>query len=325
MIRRKQQAVQDTVQTDSVLAAPQEAAPDSAAQGLQGSISDASDLVAEGQVQEGFNLLATNLQAILAELVPNLIGAVLVFIICYTLYRLLFGVLRRVLRQADHVRRGLETLVLQGYRLLALLSITIVVLGQLDLDIATILTGVGLAGIALSFAARDTLENIMSGVSILADASFRIGDCVIVQESYGLVEEITLRSTRVRTRRNEILVVPNKLMANEQVLNLSSAQPLRVELPFQIGYDEKPDEAREVVLALTDGDDRLRDDTTARVVVTGLGDSGVNMNLWLHPKDPLMERELTYDYSERILLALRNAGIEIPYPHVHLKVDQART
>ncbi len=320
------QVAPDSTRADTTVANMQEAS-DTLAEGLQlhERISEASELAFEGQVLASLEALVNNLPNLLAQKIPILVGAVLVFAISYTLYRLLHSLLRRVLRRAKYVRRGLETLVLQAYRLLSLVSIGIIVLGQLGFDIKTILTGVGVAGIALSLAARDTLENILSGVSLLADASFGIGDYVIIQGTYGTVQEITLRCTRIRTPKNEILVVPNKLMANELVLNHSVGVPLRVELQFSIGYGENPDEARETVLALADDDERLREDQPPRVVVTSLGDSGVHMSFWMYPKEPFRERELVYDYSERILEALREANIEIPFPHIHLKMDQAST
>ncbi len=311
-----QQAVPDSVQ-----------AADTTAEdlNLQDRISEASELVYQGRAQEGLDTLTEHLLSSIADHVPQLFGALIVLVVLYALYRLVYVILSRVLRRARYVRLGLETLALQAFRLLSLISIFVVVLGQMGLEVGTIIAGVGLAGIALGLAARDTLENILSGVSILADASFRIGDAVILQGTYGVVQEITLRSTRIRTRKNEILVVPNKIMANELVLNHSVESALRVELPFSIGYGEHPDEARETVLALTDDDERLREDESSRVVVTRLAESGVDLALWIYPKDPVLERELAYDYTERILEALREANIEIPYPHVHLKVDQPST
>jgi len=258
----------------------------------------------------------------LAQNIPSLLSALVTIVILYLLYRLIFRLLRGALRRTVHVRLGLETLVMQFFRLVALGTIGIITLDQAGLEVATILTGVGIAGIALSFAARDTLENIISGVSLLADAAFRIRDFVIIEDTYGTVQDITLRATRIQTRKNEILIVPNKVMANAAVLNHSTSQNLRVDLPFSIGYDEDPKQAREVILALVDDDKRLREDTPSKVVVTRLADSGVDMELWIYPKGARYERALIYDYTERILNALREADIEIPYPHVHLKTDQ---
>ena len=325
-----QQAAPDSIRSDTTASDMQEVSlmpPDSAEHGLHfhERISQASELAYEGHVIESLEALGENLTVMATQRIPDLIAAFLVGVILFGLYRILYGILRRVLQQAKYVRRGLETLVLQAYRLLSLFFIVIVVLGQLGFDIRTIIAGVGIAGVALSFAARDTLENIMSGVSILADSSFSMGDCVILQGTYGTVVEITLRSTRIRTPKNEILIVPNRLMANELVLNHSAYSPLRVELAFSIGYAENPDEAREVVLALTDNDERLREDMPPRVVVTNLGESGVDLSLWLYPRQATDQRELNYDYSERILKALGEADIEIPYPHIHLKMDPKST
>ncbi len=314
------QEASDQVRPETTESAAQVASGDSLSP-FQQQIYETSELAAEGHVVEGISSLGEFLADMAIQRIPDVIAALLAFLVAYATYRLIRTILRRVLRRAKYVRAGVETIVMQAYKLLGMVIISITVLGQLGFNIATIIAGVGIAGLAMSLAARDTLENVMAGVSILADASFAVGDFVTLGQTFGMVEEVTLRSTRLLTPKNEMLIVPNRLMANEAVLSHSAAQMVRVEIPFSIGYPELPDEAREVVLTLTEGDNRLRDDVPSRVVVTSLGDSGVNMALWLYPRHVRDARELRWDYSEQILGALRAAEIEIPFPHIQLKTD----
>ena len=304
--------------------APDSVVADSARQDttiLHDYLGDVGDMVARGRWAEAGDFLQQTTLESLTAYMPRLLGAIILVSVFYGLYRLLYLVLRRMMERSVYLRQGLQTLVLQGLRLACFAGIFLIGLDQLGLNITTILTGVGIAGLALGFAARETLENVMSGVAILADASYKIGDWVIVQGTQGEVQEITLRSTRILTRKKELLVLPNRMVANEMVLNHSTTEGLRVEVPFSVGYPEDPDEVREIVLGLTDGDDRLLLDRPAKVIVEALGDSGVDMQLWVFPRDALYENELKYDYSERILAALKEAHIEIPFPHVQLKTD----
>ena len=253
---------------------------------------------------------------------PRLFSALLTLVFFYLIYRLAYRILRGALKRSPHVRHGLGTIILQTFRLVTSITIGLMVFDQAGLDIATILAGVGVAGIALSFAARDTLENVISGVSILADGSLDIGDFVIVQGTYGTVTDITLRATRVKTQKNEVLIVPNKMIATEAVLNHSTYKNLRVEILFSIGYEENPEEVRKILSELPKGDPKIREDIASEVVVKSLGSSGIDMALWIYPKEVKHERSLIRKYTEGILYALREADIEIPYPHIHLKTDQ---
>ncbi|MCY3487655.1 MAG: mechanosensitive ion channel family protein [Bacteroidetes bacterium] len=283
---------------------------------------DAGTLVSEGRFSEAGNDIATQILIWVTDLAPKIAGALLVLVIFYTAYRVLYNLLRRILRRSNVVQPGLQTLVLQAFRLLSIVLIAITVLQTIGIDPAALIAGIGVAGIAFGFAARDTVENILSGVSILTDKAFRIGDTLIVNGTYCVVENITLRTTRLRTPKNEVLVIPNQQMANEQILNHTIGGVLRIEIPFSIAYKESPQEARRVILEITKHDTRLMEDPEPQVVVTSLNDSSVDLSLWVYVENPKEERQIIYHYTEAIKGALNKAGIEIPFPHIQLVQDK---
>ena len=151
-----------------------------------------------------------------------------------------------------------------------------------------------------------------------------MGDNIELHDTFGTVEEITLRTTRIRTLDNQMAILPNANVISERIINHSMLRALRVIVPFGIAYKESPKAAREVVLALTADDARLHPDYDPAVVVTGLGDSSVDMELRLHLKDPQLEVPIRFEYQEMVFEALRGAGIEIPFPHLQLFVDEAK-
>ncbi len=318
------QAAPDTLQAD-IQSAEQPADTTGALQQLNEDLSEAGDLLLTGELGESTNVLYQSLTDFVLQLGPKLLSALAVFVVLYGIYRLVFWLLRRGLRRARYIRAGLVTLVLQAFRLVGLSVVVVTVLGHLGLNLAGLGLGLGLAGVAVGFAARDTLENIISGVTILLDQPFRIGDKIIIQGTYGTVKEITLRSTRIRTPNNEVLVMPNLLMVNNQLLNHAMVSPLRVDIPFGIAYKEHPRQARDVVLALTRKDQRLHPEHPSEVKVTNLGESSIDMVLWLFLQDPGHEMAVQYEYKEGIREALREAGIEIPFPHLQLKTDNPLT
>ena len=291
---------------------------------LNRDLGEAGDLLLAGELDLFLSRLYEGLAGLVVGLVPRLVGAFLVFVLFYLGYRLLRSVLHRLLKRSKFVDAGLEGLMLQTFRLVALSFVWIMVLAQLGFNVTALIAGLGVAGIAVGFAARDTLENFISGVTILIDRPFRIGDNIVIGGTFGTVEEITLRSTRVRTLNNEIMVMPNTQMINQQLLNHTMTSPLRVEIPFGIAYKEYPQQAREIVLALTDDDGRLHASYPPDVAVTALNESSIDLVLRIYLRDPKLEVPIRYEYIEKVREALREADIEIPFPHLQLFVDEAK-
>jgi small conductance mechanosensitive channel len=246
------------------------------------------------------------------------------FLLLYLVYRLLSKALFRVLDRADSIEPGLQSVLLKTFRVVMLVFIGTIVLDQLGLNVAVLIGGLSIAGIIAGFAARDSLENFISGVTILVDKPFSVGDYIEIEDEYGQVDEITLRSTRIRTVRNEILVLPNLQMITQRVVNHTKRNVLRVDVEFGIAYKEYPEEARQVLLPLTEDDDRILSQPSPSVVVTGMNDSSVDMALRFFLRDPSEEVPIRWEYTEKVREALREADIEIPFPHRQLFLDEAK-
>jgi small conductance mechanosensitive channel len=250
--------------------------------------------------------------------------ALAAFALLYVIYRGLSTALFRVLDQSESIEPGLQSVLLKSFRVVTLVFIGIIVLDQLGLNVAVLIGGLSIAGIIAGFAARDSLENFISGVTVLVDQPFRVGDYIEIGDEYGQVDEITLRSTRIRTVRNETIILPNLEMITQQVINHTMRGVLRVDIEFGIAYKEYPEEARQVVLPLTEDDDRIFSEPSPTVVVTEMNDSSVDMVLRFFIRDPSQEVPIRWEYTEKVREALREADIEIPFPHQQLFLDEAK-
>ena len=297
---------------------------DSSILSLTPRLAEAQSQLIDGQWEEIIKTFYTELTSIAATFIPRLASALFVLFLFYLLFRFSSKLLRQLLHRSKHVDAGLEGLLTKTYAVVAWIFIGIMVLAQFGINVTALLAGLSVAGIAVGFAAQDTLQNFIAGITILTDRPFRIGHFVEVDQVYGQVEEITLRSTRVRTPNNEVMVMPNSLMINQKLVNHSLFGVLRIEIPFGIAYKEFPQEARDVVLAIVKGDERLHPDYTPDVVVTSLNDSSVDMKLRLHISDSKLAVPMKSEYTERIREALRDADIEIPFPHLQLFIDEAK-
>lgn len=280
-----------------------------------------SQLLVEGQWDQVWTRVYVGL---FDFVIDQLLPALVVFGLLYAILRGVEMLLRRVLTRSKRVDYDLRNLLMRTFRVVGYIFLVSIVLDQLGVNVVTLLAGLSIVGIAVGFAARDSLENFISGVTILLDRPFRVGDNIEVQDTFGAVEEITLRSTRIRTLNNEVAVMPNSEMIREKLINHTMLNTLRVTVPFGIAYKEYPQEAREVVLSLTEGDERLHPDHSPSVVVRELDDSSVNMELRLFIRNPKLEVPVRLDYIEKVREALREADIEIPFPHLQLFVDEAK-
>jgi small conductance mechanosensitive channel len=246
------------------------------------------------------------------------------FLLLYVIYRVLYLTLEQALDRSDNIEPGLQSLLLKTFRVVSFFFIGTVVLDQLGVNVAVLVGGLGIAGIVAGFAARDSLENFIAGVTVLVDKPFQVGDYIEIDGQYGQVDEITLRSTRLRTVRNRIMVLPNTYMITQQLMNHTKRNVLRIDIPFGIAYKEYPEEAREALLPLFEGDDRVLSEPAPTVVVTEMADSSVNLSLRFYTRDPSQEVPLRWEYTEKVRETLREADIEIPFPHRQLFLDEAK-
>jgi small conductance mechanosensitive channel len=192
---------------------------------------------------------------------------------------------------------------------------------QVGINVGAALAGLGVAGIAVGFAAQDTLANIIAGFLIFLDKPFAVGEWVNVAGQYGEVSSITMRTTRIRTNNNTYVVIPNKKIIDEVLVNHSKHGETRVDVPVGIAYKESVPKAREVILRALGEMDVVLKSPAADVVVTELGGSSVNLDVRVWISNASRERPTYFHVMEASKLALDAAGIEIPYPHLQLFVE----
>jgi MscS family membrane protein len=180
-----------------------------------------------------------------------LVGIVSIIGVSWLLWRILQQASIRVRQRAIYSgRTGTGSLMLLGERILkALIFITAVfaILSSLGFNMTTALAGLGIGGIAVAFAAQKTLENLFGGVSLLADEVVHVGDVCRFGDRLGTVEDISLRSTRIRTPERTELSIPNGSLATMNLENLSRRDKLLLNAKLGLRYETSPDQLRYVL------------------------------------------------------------------------------
>ncbi|NVB38738.1 mechanosensitive ion channel family protein [Pseudenhygromyxa sp. WMMC2535] len=246
------------------------------------------------------------------DLLPDLVIAGITMLVAWLMWKLLARTVQAVLGRSelDETAQSFIQTLLQ-YLVFAIGLVT--ALGQLGVDTASLLTSLGVVGLTIGFAARDTLANVISGLFIFWDRPFVINDLVEIDGQYGRVQKITMRSTRVVTSDGRMLAIPNSQIVNTVVASYTNFPNLRLDIAFTIGVEEDIPKAREIARQVVVDDPRYLGDPAPVVVVTALNDYNVSMELraWLEDEREHVPSRL--ELRERLFEALRAAQIEMPF------------
>ncbi len=192
-------------------------------------------------------------------------------------------------------------------------------------DITAVITGLGIGGIAVALAAKDTLGNIFGGVSIFVDRPFTIGDRVKIDDKiYGDVVDVGMRSSKIKNLDNNIVIIPNSVLSNSIVENYVRPDK-KVKQTFNMGltYDTKPEKVEEAVGIIKDSIKGVEGVTKDEPLIwfTEFGDSALNLLCIYWIKSLKYWGTTKHEINLKILKGLNKAGIEIAYPTqtIHLE------
>ena len=252
------------------------------------------------------------------ERLPYLLVGVLVFV----LFWLLGKVLRKIINQvavkshaiddmlANLVSRIVSTLV----SIFGFLAACVVIFPSFKPG--DIIAGLGITSVAIGFAFKDILQNFFAGLLILWRRPFRVGDQIRVKDFEGTVEEINMRSTRLKTYDGERAILPNGDVYTSSVLVRTAYDKRRLKVVVGIGYPDSIEEARRVIHALLARTEGVLSDPGPWVYVTELAGSSVNLTVYFWVES---HQANALKVSDRVVtgikLALDEAGIDMPYPH----------
>jgi len=256
------------------------------------------------------------------EFLPDLLAAVLVLAAFYVLFRMTRPSLSGLFRRAGLHATLIDLVVNKIYRVAVLTFGVVMAADQVGVNVGAALAGIGVAGVAIGFAAQDSLANVIAGFLIFLDRPFQVDQWVTVGDHYGRVNAITLRSTRIQTTRNTYVVIPNRTIIDTVLVNHSHHGSTRVDVPVGIAYKESIPRAREVLLRAVRGIQGVAVTPAPDVVVTELAASGVSIDVRVWIDEASVERATFHRVVEQSKLALDEAGIEIPYPHLQLFVEK---
>ena len=205
----------------------------------------------------------------------------------------------------------------------------IFVLQNMDVDVGSLLAGASLGGLAFTLAARDTVANLFGSISIFADRPFQVGDWVVIEGHEGVVEEVGMRSTRIRTFYSSLVTIPNSVVANAAVDNYGMRQFRRCTVTLGVTYSTTPAQMRafvEGIRAILQANPKVRQDAY-EVCFRNFGASGLEVLLYFFFKtdtwsDELAQRENIFLEVLRLAEAL---DVQFAFPTQTLHIESQVT
>jgi len=251
---------------------------------------------------------------------PSVIAAIVTLVLGWIIAGILTGMARRIMRRAklEETLVGFSCNIIKT-GLLALVVITAI--QKLGVPTTSFVAVIGAAGLAVGFALQGSLANFAAGVMLIIFRPFKVGDFIEAGGTSGIVEEIAVFATTMRTGDNKRIIVPNSSITDGNITNYSANATRRVDMVFGIGYDDDIKAAKEVLQGLLDADERVLKDPAPTIAVSELADSSVNFVVrpWVNSADYWA---VMFDMTEKVKLAFDEKGISIPFPQTDVHLHQ---
>lgn len=248
-----------------------------------------------------------------------IIKSIVSMIVVITAYRIARDSLQhmsRYKRKANFVTRETLPLFQNLSLLLAFVFGTYLVFSAWKIDMTAWFASAGIAGVAIGFASKDTLANLISGVFILADSPYKIGDTIVLESGdRGEVTHIGLRSTRLYTTDYAEVSVPNSLMGNSRVMNQSGGaqRKARIRAPIGVAYGSDIDQVRKILEQIAVDNQEICDSPEPRVRFRQFGGSSLDFELLFWIENAITRGRILDDVNTTIYNTFNELGIEIPF------------
>ena len=195
--------------------------------------------------------------------------------------------------------------------------ILILILKQLNVKLAAILGAAGIAGLAIGFASQTSLSNIISGIFLISEKPFAVGDIIKVDGFSGIILSVDLLSVKIRTFDNQYVRIPNEKLIKTEVVNVTKFPIRRLDINVSIAYKEDISKVKEQLLQITKKNPHCLDNPEPLFVIKEFGDHGIELLLgvWFVKTDYLVTKNTM---MQEIKESFDREGIEIPFPHISL-------
>jgi len=211
-----------------------------------------------------------------------------------------------------------DTILLLLHRFARVLLITIaaiMLLSLYNINVNALIAALGIGGLAVSLAAQDTLSNVISGIMIMMDQPFRVGDRVEIPKlnTWGDIVDIGLRSTRIRTSENRLVIMPNNVISTDQVVNYTYPDPrYRIQIEIGIGYEQDIEKVRQILIDTVSQVEGVISYKPVDALIVNMGEYAITMRVRWWIQSYVDTHRIFDSVYTALRVALKESGIDIP-------------
>jgi small-conductance mechanosensitive channel len=249
------------------------------------------------------------------ERISLIVRVALILLIGIPVVGLIRKLIARLLK--DKLSRQSEVLILRTVKYVLMLILFIMVLNEFGFKISAILGAAGIFGVAIGFASQTSVSNIISGIFLISEKPFMIGDVIEVGGNLGIIESIDLLSIKLKTFDGRFVRIPNESMIKNDVINLTRYDIRRAQIVVGVAYKEDVRRVLEILKEIADNMPDSLKDPPPLLSLEGFGDSSIDINfgVWTSTANVInMKTQLILAVKERF----DKEGIEIPFPHLSI-------
>lgn len=259
--------------------------------------------------------------SVMGDILLNIVFAAIIVIVGRTVVRWLVKLSRKIMVRAnmDPILINFSSSIIN---ILLLLFVLIAALDQLGVNTNSMIAVLGAAGLAVGLSLKDSLQNFAAGVMLIIYRPFRIGHFVEVADGIaGIVEQITIFNTVMRTPDNREVIVPNGQIYSSAITNYSARDTRRIDMVFTIDYSDDLLKAKKIMTDIVTGHQLVLAEPKALIQVRELTENGINFNVfpWVKADDLATVKA---DIIEQIKLAFDANDISIPYPQMDIHINK---
>ncbi|MCB5265023.1 MAG: mechanosensitive ion channel family protein [Candidatus Cloacimonetes bacterium] len=236
----------------------------------------------------------------------------------------LIGLIKKVVNRllSDKLTRQSEVMILRSVKYTLVLLLLMMILNEFGFKISAILGAAGIFGVAIGFASQTSISNIISGIFLISEKPFLIGDSIEVNDKVGTVQSIDLLSIKLKTFDGRFVRVPNEAMIKNDVINLTRFEIRRAQIKIGVAFKSDLRKVMAILKDIADTAPGALKEPAPMLLLDGFGDSSININfgVWTATSNVFnMKNELIFAVIDRF----NQEGIEIPFPHVSLYSKEA--
>jgi len=259
-------------------------------------------------------------QILLQDYLIKLVVALLIIIVGKYVAKLIRKTVDKVLQKKNVDQTVISFIGGMVYGIAMLISF-IVAISHLGFNTSSLVAIVGAAGLAIGLALQGSLSNFASGILLISFRPFKAGDFVELAGTAGVVEELHIFSTKLKTPDNKTVIIPNGAITNGNITNYSTKPIRRIDLVIGVSYNANLADTKTILTEIVNAHNLVLKDEEITIGVSELADSSVNLVVrpWVKTENYW---PVYFDLLETIKTTLDKAGIEIPYPQLSVHVNQ---